>query len=160
CADSEAIHSGKKISFRIQLKPHQAWKACLIWQAQVDGKLLPVEHNCNALTSSEGEYSRQTLSFLRQATLVRTPAAADLSGSVQRVLDRSRLDLAGLRLYDLDEGDHNWKLAAGIPTYLALFGRDMLAAGWQASMLSTDMSRGALSLVGKTQTRETNDWRD
>jgi glycogen debranching enzyme len=159
-ADAEATHSGKKISFRIQLKPHQAWKACLIWQAQVDGNFLPVERNCNSLMSSHGEYSRKILSFLTQATLVRTPAAADLSAAVQRVLDRSRLDLAGLRLFDLDDGDHNWKLAAGVPTYMGIFSRDMLAAAWQASMLSTDMSWGALSLLARLQAQETNDWRD
>jgi glycogen debranching enzyme len=159
-ADSEATHSQKKISFRVQLEPHQVWKACLIWQPQVDGNLLPVDRNCNALMSSDGEYSRKTLSFLTQETLVRTPAASDLSAAVQRVLDRSRLDLAGLRLFDLDEGDHNWKLAAGVPTYMGVFTRDMLAAAWQASMLSTDMSWGALTLLAKLQAEETNDWRD
>jgi glycogen debranching enzyme len=159
-AASKASHSKKGISFHLTLQPHETWKACLKWRARVDGNLLPIEPECNALMFSEGEYSSKTQSFLSQSTLIRTPAANNLSASVQRVLDRSRLDLAGLRLYDLDEGEHNWKLAAGIPTYLALFGRDMLAAAWQASMLSTDMSRGALSLVGKKQTHDTNDWRD
>ncbi|HZR64820.1 MAG TPA: glycogen debranching N-terminal domain-containing protein [Terriglobales bacterium] len=159
-ADSKATNSGKTISFQIQLKPHETWKACMIWQPQVDGKPLPVERNCNALMSSDGEYSRKTLSFLTQSTLVRTPAAADLSAAVQRVIDRSRLDLAALRLFDLDKGDHNWKLAAGVPTYMGIFSRDMLAAAWQASMLSTDMSWGALSLLAGLQAHETNDWRD
>lgn len=159
-ADSQAAHSGTTISFRIHLQPHQCWKACLIWQARVDGNLLPVERNCNALMSSEGEYSRKSLSFLTQATLVHTPAAADLSAGVQRVLDRSRLDLAGLRLFDLDQDDHNWKLAAGVPTYMGIFSRDMLAAAWQASMLSTDMSWGALTVLARLQAKQTNDWRD
>jgi len=159
-ADSEPSHSAKKISFRIRLKPHQSWKACLKWQATVDGNLLPVEAECNALVSSDNEWFRKEQSFLSRATLIRTPASRDLACAVQRVLDRSRLDLASLRLFDLDEGDHNWKLAAGIPSYQALFGRDMLAASWQASMLSTDMSRGALSMLVKTQATETNDWRD
>ena len=48
----------------------------------------------------------------------------------------------------------------GVPTYMALFGRDMLTAGWQASLLSNDMGRGPWSLLAKTQTFETNDWRD
>ena len=160
CADSSATHAGKKISFRIQLEAHQSWKACLKWQPQVDGNLLPVEPDCNALISSEDEYSRKTVSFLTQATLIRTPSAADLSAAVQRVLDRSRLDFAGLRLFDLDEGDHNWKLAAGVPTYMGIFSRDMLAAAWQASLLSTDMSWGALTLFAKLQAKQTNDWRD
>ncbi len=158
--DSEPSHSGTKIKFRLHLEPHATWKACLIWQPQVDGNLLPVENDCNALVSSSSEWFRKQQSFLSQATLVRTPMAGDLTATVQRVIDRSRLDLAALRLYDLDEGEHNWKLAAGVPTYMALFGRDMLAAAWQASLISMDMTRGALSLLAKTQAHDFNDWRD
>ncbi len=160
CCSSEPQHSRNKISFRLKLKPHQTWKACLVWQAQVDGDVLPIERQCNALTHSEGEYFRKRETFLRESASLRTPASRNLSADVQRVLDRSRLDVAALRLYDLDQGDHNWKLAAGVPTYMALFGRDMLTAGWEASLLSNDMSRGALTLLAKTQTFETNDWRD
>jgi len=159
-ANSAATHSGKKISFHIDLKPRERWKACLMWQPRVEGKLLPVERDCSALMSAAGEYSKKTLSFLTQSTLLRTPAGDDLSAGVQRVLDRSRLDLAALRLFDLDEGDHNWKLAAGVPTYMGIFSRDMLAAAWQASMLSTDMSWGALSLFARLQAHATNHWRD
>ncbi len=157
---SEPEHFGNKISFRLELQPHQTWNACLMWQAQVDDKFLPMERECNALTHSNGEYFRKREAFLRESASLRTPSGRDLSPDVQRVLDRSRLDLAALRLYDLDEGEHNWKLAAGVPTYMALFGRDMLAAGWQASLLSNDMSRGALSLLKNLQCHETNDWRD
>jgi glycogen debranching enzyme len=158
-ANSEPTHSDSSISFNIHLKPHQAWRACLKWQAQVDGNLLPLESECDALVSANSEWFHKRQSFLSQSTLIHT-AADDLTPAVQRVVDRSRQDLADLRLYDLDRGEHDWKLAAGIPTYLALFGRDMLAAAWQASMLSTDMSRGALNIIAKTQTHETNDWRD
>ena len=159
-AESEPIHSAKRISFRVRLKPHQSWKACLTWQATVDGNVLPVEGECNALLGSDSEWFRKNQAFLSRAALIRTPAARDLTPAVQRVLDRARLDLASLRLYDLDKGDHNWKLAAGIPSYQALFGRDMLAFAWQASLLSTDMSRGALDILVKTQATERNDWRD
>ncbi len=158
--DSEPAHSGRKISFKLDLKPHQSWKACLMWQAQVDGKPLPVEPSCNALTPSDYAWSRKTQAFQREAASFSTPAGDDLTPLVQRVLERSRLDLASLRLFDLDEGEHNWKLAAGVPSYMALFGRDMLAASWQASLLSPDMSWGALSLLAKTRAHETNDWRD
>ena len=159
-ADSEPSHSENKLSFKVQLGPHQRWKACLKWRPEVDGNVLPVEPACNALLCSEGDYCRKQRSFLSQATAIRTPATGDLSAAVQRVMDRARLDLASLRLFDLDEGEHNWKLAAGVPTYLALFGRDMLAAAWQASLLSNDMVRGAVSQLARMQAHDRNDWRD
>ena len=158
--DSEPRHSRSRISFEVRLGPHQSWKACLKWQPRVDGNLVPVEPDCEALVSSNGDWFHKKQSFLSQAANIRTPTANDLSPAVQRVIDRSLQDLADLRLYDLDEGDHNWKLAAGVPTYLTVFGRDMLAAAWQASLVSTDMGRGALQLFAKLQAHDTNDWRD
>lgn len=158
--DSEPRHSDGSISFRLRLRPHGTWKACLKWQAYVDGNLLPVEPECNALLGSEGEYSRKRQSFLSRAAVFCTPEAADLSAAVQRVIDRARLDLISLRLFDLDRAEDTWTLAAGVPSYLALFGRDTLASAWQASPLSTDMTKGALWQMAETQAHETNDWRD
>lgn len=157
-SDSAPEPSDDRIIFHIELAPHQVWKACLKWQAEVDDNLLPVEPQCNALIGSTGEYSRKTEVFLREATQIQT-GTNGLTASIHRVINRSRLDIASLRLFDLDEGDRNWKLAAGIPTYLALFGRDMLASAWQASLLSNDMVRGALSLHARLQATDYNDWR-
>ena len=159
CA-TEPEHSENRIAFRLNLKPHESWRACLKWVPMVDGNVLPVEPRCHALQGSDSEYDRKTQTFLRQSASFKTSASRDLGADVQRVLDRSRLDIAALRLFDLDDGEHNWKLAAGIPTYQAVFGRDMLGAAWQASMLSTDMSYGAVSLLAKLQAHDTNNWRD
>ena len=156
--DSAPEHSDDTITFHMDLAPHQVWKACLKWEPELDGNLLPIEHQCNALTESSGEYSRKTQTFLREATQI-DAGLNDFAAGVQRVINRSRLDIASLRLFDLDEGDHNWKLAAGIPTYLALFGRDLLASAWQASLLSNDMVRGALSVHARLQATGYNDWR-
>lgn len=159
-ADSAPSPSENKLTFHINLQPHQKWHACLIWQAEVDGKQLPVETQCNALTGSDYEYHRKTQSFLSQATFIKTPVCSDLSALVESVLDRSRSDLAALRLFDLDDGPHSWKLAAGVPTYMAVFGRDMMAASWQASLLSPELSWGAVRLMESMQSHEMNDWRD
>src|SRR5438552_777518 len=50
--------------------------------------------------------------------------------------------------------------AAGVPTYLGLFGRDALCTAWQAGMLGPEMLRGALHALARTQGRKRNDWRD
>ncbi|MCK9984020.1 MAG: hypothetical protein AzoDbin1_00492, partial [Azoarcus sp.] len=36
--------------------------------------------------------------------------------------------------YDLDRGERQWTTAAGLPIYIALFGRDTLTAGWQSAL--------------------------
>lgn len=158
-SDSAPEHSGHKITFHIDLAPRQIWNACLKWEPEVHGSVLPVEPECNALTESGGEYSRKAETFLREATHIQSGVSDDLTATVQRVVERSRLDIISLRLFDLDAGDHNWKSAAGIPTYLALFGRDMLASAWQAGLLSNDMVRGALDIHAQLQATDYNEWR-
>lgn len=159
-ADSEPSYQDGKISFSVQLPPHGKWQACLKWNVEVDGLELPLENECDALVDAHGEWSKRSALFLREAADIRTLPSNNLAPTVQLALSRAREDLAALRLFDLDEGEHNWKIAAGIPTYLALFGRDLLAAAWQASLLSTDMSVGGLSILKTTQSTDTNPWRD
>jgi glycogen debranching enzyme len=51
-------------------------------------------------------------------------------------------------------------VAAGLPIYIALFGRDTLTAAWEASLLGPEMIRGTLTELAKWQGTEINHWRD
>ena len=146
-----------RLTFRIHLAPHEAWHACLSWMAYVDGKLLPLAAQCSAVDSSDWDLRRAQ--FFDSATSFSVPHAEDLSHLVYRVLRRSRLDLSDLRLYDLDS-PAGIALGAGVPTYMEVFGRDMQASGWQATLVSPDFLRGALNVLSKLGASETNDWRD
>jgi len=62
-----------------------------------------------------------------------------------------------LPLYDLDHAPRAWTVAAGLPVYVALFGRDSLTAAWQASLASTGMMRGTLPELARWQGKEIDD---
>ena len=62
---------------------------------------------------------------------------------MEAALSQAKHDLADLRLPDMDHGDRAWVTAAGLPIYVALFGRDTLTAGWQAALASPQMMQGA-----------------
>jgi glycogen debranching enzyme len=51
-------------------------------------------------------------------------------------------------------------LAAGIPWYVAPFGRDALTAAGEALILNPDLTRDALVSLAKLQAREDDPWRD
>lgn len=70
------------------------------------------------------------------------------NATVQAAWDTAAQDLESLQLGD-GAGEERFTPAAGIPHYLALFGRDALMTGWQASLLNPAMLRGALGLVGR-----------
>ncbi len=89
-----------------------------------------------------------------------TPGKNTLTSVVSETLDQAKEDLAALRLYDLDHAEDAWTVAAGLPLYVALFGRDTLTASWQSAILGPEMMRGTLPEIARWQGTEVNDWRD
>jgi glycogen debranching enzyme len=75
-------------------------------------------------------------------------------------LERAKRDLAALRLHDFEHGQRAWTMAAGLPVYVSLFGRDTLTTSWQAAMASREMMPGTLAELAHRQGTEVNDWRD
>jgi glycogen debranching enzyme len=69
-----------------------------------------------------------------------------------RLLDRSLADLRSLRLADPDAPDDTF-LAAGVPWYLTLFGRDSLWAAHMLLPLGTRLARGTLNTLARRQGR-------
>ena len=156
-ASSKPNHRKNRISFEFELEAHATWRACLSWLAYLEGKLLPLCADCKYVGGCEWESRReQLLSVMARATV---PASENLSGLVGEVLARSRADLADLRLYDLDT-PNGITVAAGVPTYMGIFGRDLQASSWEATILGPEMLRGSLQLLSGMQATETNDWRD
>jgi glycogen debranching enzyme len=73
-----------------------------------------------------------------------------------QLLDRSLRDLRALYTHT----DDGAVLAAGIPWYVTVFGRDSLIASHQLLMVSTHLAREALELLASKQGRQEDDWRD
>src|SRR6185437_17134011 len=88
-----------------------------------------------------------------------TPESATLSSAVLRTVDRATRDLASMRLYDLT-ADGGWATSAGIPEFMALYGRDSICSSWQASLLSTAMLRGTMPVLASLQGNVNDAWRD
>ena len=153
-----------RVSFQVSLAAHQEWHFCLSWLAYVDGRQLPLWTDC--LNVAGNDLEKRKSSFLSRATSFSFPNSNDLTPTVKEVLTRSTLDLEALRLHDLEVEDGNGTigngipLAAGIPTYQEVFGRDMEASSWQAALLSPVFLHGALEVLNRRSATERNDWRD
>lgn len=68
--------------------------------------------------------------------------------------------MAALRLHDLDHEQEAWVGVAGIPIYLALFGRDTLTVAWQCAAITSQVMRGTLPTIAHLQGRVVDDRRD
>ncbi len=157
-ADSEADYRARKIHFSVHLSPRATWRACLRWVPQIEDREISLPSGCHF--SGGNDWERKRAAFLADSAAFSSPESKTLTGVVVGALEQSKRDLAALRLYDLDRADDAWTLAAGLPTYVALFGRDSLASSWQALMLSPDMVIGTTEELARSQGTAVNDWRD
>jgi glycogen debranching enzyme len=148
------------ISFPIELEPRATWHACITGTAEIDEAILAPLYGCHAFSGIHNEQDRRRDLFLRGATSFETAESETLAPVVSATLEQARRDLAALRLYDLDRGERAWVAAAGLPTYLALFGRDSLTAAWQSGLLGPDLLVGTLPELSRLQGRAVDDWRD
>src|SRR5579872_2322400 len=151
-AGSRPQFQRRRIAFLVDLPPHGSWHACLDWVPQIEGEWKKLDHSC--YFSGVNEWDRKRGEFLQQATSFTT-----LGPVVVGALEQSKRDLAALRLYDLDNA-RGWVPAGGLPEYVAVFGRDSLAAAWESDLLGLEMSGGTLLELARTQGTKIDDWRD
>ena len=160
-ASSPASFHRSRLRFDVGLKGHESWHVCLKFIPVFDGERMPPLYGCHQFFGAGNELDKKRGIFLSESTQFRTgQAQPKLASVVESALVQATHDLAGLRLPDLDQGNHSWVTAAGLPIYVALFGRDILTAGWQACIVSTSMARGALRELPKWQGKVEDDWRD
>lgn len=160
-AHSPVSFNGSRLRFDVHLKAHESWHTCIKLIPVFDGKEMPPLYDCRQFFGTHNQLDRKRQIFLSESTQFRTDEAhPKLSSIVESALLQATHDFSALRLPDLDHGDRSWVTAAGLPIYIALFGRDTLTAGWQGSILSTSMADGALRELPKWQGRVDNDWRD
>jgi glycogen debranching enzyme len=159
-ATSAPSYEDGRISFDVELGPLETWHACINLIPYIDGQWLRPVYGCRAFGGNQSEYDRRSKIFLSEATRFTAPQTETLTHVVVGALEQAKRDLAALRLYDLDQGERAWTMAAGLPIYVALFGRDTLTAAWQAALASPDMMKGTLPVIAGLQGKEVNDWRD
>ncbi len=158
--DSTPSYSGNSITFQLRLKPLESWHACIRMYPHVENEPTLPLHGCYALSDAAAPYRANRQSFLHETTSFTAPATGTLTNVVVETLEQAKHDLAALRLYDLDQSSDAWVPAAGIPIFVALFGRDSLTASWEAAVLGSQMLRGVLPVIAKLQGKVVDDWRD
>jgi glycogen debranching enzyme len=80
------------------------------------------------------------------------------SDDLRRLYHRSLVDLAALRFYP--DGVPTSVPAAGLPWFMALFGRDSLLASYQALPFAPQLARATLHALAAEQAQEVDDFRD
>jgi glycogen debranching enzyme len=92
-----------------------------------------------------------------RAKVPRIEADIDL---VEHLFQKSVVDLAGLRLTESFRGYEASLPAAGLPWFMAIFGRDTLITSYMSLWVGPELARGALYALAALQGKEVDEFRD
>jgi glycogen debranching enzyme len=151
--DSPAGYANGRLTFALHLAPGATWCGRLRCNL-VDGETVQqAPEDCNL--NGESRQGREVKAW--------RDAALRISSSVnnfERLFDQAVEDMVALRLPILQGGEQVAIPAAGLPWFVALFGRDTLIVSLQTMILNPEFARGTLSVLGAWQATERDDFRD
>jgi glycogen debranching enzyme len=150
--DSQARYSNGRLIFDVALNPGDTWHICLNFIALVDGEELVPKHLDSAIEATPA--GEEMASFLDVATQLHSS-----NRQVEQTYRQALVDLAALRI-PVAGGDPVWIPAAGIPWFVAVFGRDPLVASLQTMSVTPTLAQGTLRKLAQLQATERNDWQD
>jgi glycogen debranching enzyme len=153
-ATSKTVFANGRLSFEVALQPREAWHACLLYMLEDGEQRLYAPHDC----VGEVHESRHSLTM---AEWLKTVVRIETSNEEFYRLFRQALeDMAALRL-PIRGTDHVVFLpAAGLPWFVAPFGRDSLIVSLQNILIYPEFARGALEILGSLQAKEDDPYRD
>lgn len=88
------------------------------------------------------------------------PNLRSYSDALERTWAQSSIDLAALRMHVEREHRGVAVPAAGLPWFMAVFGRDTLITSYQSLYVAPDLARGALRILADLQADEDDAFRD
>jgi glycogen debranching enzyme len=155
--DGEAgsvVNANGRLSFDVKLPPGQAWHRSLLYDL-IDGKRRHAAPRVGA--QHQGSTPQKDAMDAWQRTVLKIKTSNE---EFYRCYDQGVHDMAALRL-PLAGTDHMvFVPAAGLPWYVALFGRDTLIVSLQTMILYPEFARGALDVLGALQAKTRDDYRD
>src|SRR5580692_555124 len=148
------VYANGRLSFDIALKPGQAWHRCLTYDLVDDSKRFRASKEC-IHSSVTSDHSRNIDKWQRTVLKIKTS-----NEEFYRCYHQGVQDLAALRL-PLQGTDHMvFVPAAGLPWFVALFGRDTLIVSLQTMIVYPEFAAGTLEVLAQYQATERDDYRD
>ncbi len=137
----------------LELEPLGTWHTGVLVTVNVDEEALEPTHD------TFGEPERKATAVL-QTWQDEVPQVTGGYDVVWHIMEKSVVDLASLRLHACVEGNEFSLPAAGLPWFMAIFGRDTLITSYQSIWVGPDLARGALIALAGLQGKEMNDFKD
>lgn len=152
-ATNGAIFDAKGLSFRAHVPPHGEWSTAIDVRAVVllAGKEPAFQ---KAIRASEDTRRAQVDKLVEDAPQLGTNCI-----SLIETYHRSLVDIAALRFFPLIAPGEALP-AAGLPWFMAVFGRDSVITSYQALPFGPELARTTLRILAARQGTRVDDFRD
>ena len=148
------VSANGRLSFDIALEAGQAWHRCLIYDLADGSKRIRAPREC-IHSSATSDHAAKMDEWQRRVLKIECS-----NEEFYRCYSQGVQDMAALRL-PLKGTDHMMFVpAAGLPWFVALFGRDTLIVSLQAMIVYPEFAAGTLEVLGQYQATERDDYRD
>ena len=149
-----ALYANGRLSFDVVLDPGKTWHVCLAYDLADGDHLFKSPDDCVA-HDAENRHAASLRDWQKRVLKISTS-----NEEYYRFFHQAIDDMAALRLPS-GGGDHMVFLpAAGLPWFVAPFGRDSLIVSLQNITVYPEFARGALEVLGGLQATERDDYRD
>jgi glycogen debranching enzyme len=153
-ASSPMTYANGRMSFKVELAPGARWSACLLYDFADgdDWNTAPTQH----VDEKAGPGAMRAARRWKDEVLKVETANNTFATAFAQAID----DMSALRL-PLEGTDHiKFVPAAGLPWFVALFGRDSLVISLQNAIVHPEFARAALTVLAQWQATERDDYRD
>ena len=153
-ADSQPHYANGRITFEVDLPPGGQWHTCAYYILSHGERVRVPKRGCYQ-QGGDPEHDDLQRQWMERATKVTTA-----NEHFYQLYRQSVEDMGALRMHEHDLAPDVWVPAAGVPWFVALFGRDSLIVSLQNMMIDPGFARGALKRLAEYQATERDDYRD
>ena len=130
------------------------WHGCLVYDLYDGERCVAAPTECRHCGLGTNDY--RPLIDQQQGVLI-----VEIDNDASRRLFRQATDNSAALRMPIASGDCTQIVpAAGLPWFVALFGRDSLIASFQSTLVYPEFARGTLEVLGSLQATERDDYRD
>jgi glycogen debranching enzyme len=145
------------LTFRLRIEPHSGWSTCLEVVPALSGD--PQALDRPRSRHGEREAKPEGAASLEE-WLAGAPSLESDWRPLEEVYARSLVDLAALRFYPAVLREGQAVPAAGLPWFMALFGRDSLITSYQALPFLPELAQATLTSLALFQSTTDDAFRD
>jgi glycogen debranching enzyme len=151
---AKAVYANGRLSFEVALEPGQSWHCCLHYTLTAGDQRFASPTQCVG-QSHKSQPAETMEEWLQNVAKIQTS-----NEEFYRLFRQALEDMAALRLPIAGTDHMVFMPAAGLPWFIAPFGRDGLIVSLQNTLIYPEFARGALEILGSRQAKEVDNYRD